>query len=168
MKETDVKELLRNYNNKGYSVPSFVKVYLNQKDKEGFKKMFIREYNKHIELFKQTYEEVKEKENRNWDFVGWPSRITKRNIKNVDDGLIINLETYDLEYYGTDVQPIVFSEITKVFKLLNDYEYEGVVSENEVFKYPEPYSYVIGNKGREEFDYTWNRVNEYISSDDEI
>ena len=62
----------------------------------------------------------------------------------------------------------MFSEITKVLKLLNDYEYEGVVSENEVFKYPEPYSYVIGNKGREEFDYTWNRVDEYISSDEEI
>lgn len=165
MNEQDVRGLLKKLNTMGYSMPTFVKVYIKQKDKESLKKTFIKEYNKSIEAFKQTYEEIKEEENKDWEYVRWPSRITKRNIKDADDGLVIILETYWLDYYGTDVEPIFFDEIIKTFDLLKDYEHEGVISEDICCKYPEPHSYVIGNKGREQYDYTYNRVKEYIEKE---
>lgn len=165
MNQQDVTGLLRKLNNLGYSIPTFVKFYLKQEDKELFKEAFINEYNKHIDHFKKSYEEIKEKENRDWVFEFWPSYITNRNIKDAEDGLIIKLETYELEYYGTDIQPIVFDDITSVFSVFNEYEYEGIISENAVSKYPEPYSYIIGNKGREQYDYTYNWVKEYIEKE---
>ena len=159
----DIDKLMRDIDEQEKSIGAFIKVHIDSDKKESFRDTFIDEYNKNVSLFKQIYLTLKEDEEADWEFLGWPSEMNINRIDDEEDGLLIRLETYSLEIYGEDIPlPIEYPEITSTIKKIQgfDYEYEGIINEYNDPVYGGCNSYLIGNEGRTDYTYTWERLRE--------
>ena len=145
----------------------FIRVYLYKTNIKEFKEAFISEYNKNIEHFKTNYELWKEEENADWEFSGWPKTISDNDIEEMDDGLLINFETYYLDVYGHNIPlPSDYDGLADTINNIKDidFEYEGILAMYADPKYGERIVYSIGNKDRTDYSFSGGRLKEAIDN----